>query len=341
MSQSKHIPVLDHLRGLAALAVCYYHFSCGNQAFLRDGDPIKTAGSFGWLGVEAFFVISGFVIPYSLHLRAYRLSQCGAFFARRLKRLEPPYLACILLVLFLNVLSTFLPGFRGQAAEINWPQLLAHLGYLNAVVGYGWLNPVFWTLAIEFQFYLFMAFAFPLLVHTKPMVRSFSVLAIALLGFSGYENSQLLPYWLPLFAIGMVAFQYRSGLISSWSYAISLICIASIGYQAIGWAETLAGLATALTITVMGSRELPRSFQPLAFFGTISYSLYLLHVPIGGRIINLATRLPDSVAYRYPALLVAIVVSTVSAFVFWWLVERPSQHWSKGRPSTKPLSPIQ
>ena len=73
LTRHKHIPVFDHLRGMAALAVCLFHFTCGNPEFLSPSDPIRGVGSFGWLGVEAFFVISGFVIPYSLYLRSYRL----------------------------------------------------------------------------------------------------------------------------------------------------------------------------------------------------------------------------------------------------------------------------
>jgi peptidoglycan/LPS O-acetylase OafA/YrhL len=62
----------------------------------------------------------------------------------------------------------------------------------------------------------------------------------------------------------------------------------------------------------------------------ISYSLYLVHVPIGGRIINLAGRLPESIEYRYPAIVVAFIVSIFGAYLFWRIVELPSQRWSKG-----------
>lgn len=101
LSEPKHIPVLYHLRGLAATSVCLFHFSNGEGGFLNAHDPIKQVGSFGWLGVEAFFVISGFVVPYSLHIRSrtsYRPSDAFDFIGRRLRRLEPPYLACILLL---------------------------------------------------------------------------------------------------------------------------------------------------------------------------------------------------------------------------------------------------
>jgi len=83
------------------------------------------------------------------------------FFARRLKRLEPPYLACIVLAVLLNGASHWVGNSASTRITIPFAwQLLAHIGYANALLGYEWLNPVFWTLAIEFQFYLFVAAAF-------------------------------------------------------------------------------------------------------------------------------------------------------------------------------------
>ena len=333
MTQSRHIPVLDHLRGIAAIAVCLFHFSCGNGDLLSDDDPVKVLGTFGSLGVEAFFVISGFVIPYSLHLRSYRLADSPSFFARRLKRLEPPYFACIIVVIILHQLSAWAPGFRGNALNLTWQQLLAHLGYLNAILEYGWLNPVFWTLAIEFQYYIFIALVFPVLVHANSVIRHLAVLAVALLGLTGLGNFALLPFWLPLFAIGMATFQFYTNQVSARWYAVLLITVFLLSCYLVGSQHSVVGICTALTIVAASSRELPRIFAPFAFLGTISYSLYLLHTPIGGRIVNLSTRLPELGIYRYSAIVVAFVVSVLCAYAFWQIVERPSQRWSKS-PST-------
>ena len=83
MISGSHIDVLDHLRGFAALAVCLFHLSFANSGFLPAGDPIRSVGAFGYLGVEIFFVISGFVIPYSLSLRGYRLRDAPEFLIKR------------------------------------------------------------------------------------------------------------------------------------------------------------------------------------------------------------------------------------------------------------------
>lgn len=336
MSSRQHIPVLDHLRGIAALSVCLFHF-CGNRNFLAIDDPVRRVGAHGWLGVEAFFVISGFVIPFSLYFSSYRLKEAFRFWVRRLKRLEPSYFACIALVLFLNLLSSITPGFRGHAFSVGFPQIVAHVAYLNSVLDYGWVNPVFWTLAIEFQYYIFIAVAFPVLNRGESSYRGFAVCAVATIGVVGRGASSVLPCWLPLFAMGMAVFQFSVRRISLRLFITAFTVVGGISLYVLGTTVTVVGIATALAIVIVGSKPIPRPFALLAMAGTISYSLYLLHVPLGGRVINLATRLPDSRLYRYPAIVAAFAVSIFGAYWFWRLVEKPSQRWAKasGRKTEK------
>jgi peptidoglycan/LPS O-acetylase OafA/YrhL len=62
---NKKLEIISLLRVLAALGVAWFHFTNGNVSFL-DAGWLKNSGKYGWLGVEVFFVISGFVVPYSL-----------------------------------------------------------------------------------------------------------------------------------------------------------------------------------------------------------------------------------------------------------------------------------
>jgi peptidoglycan/LPS O-acetylase OafA/YrhL len=66
----------------------------------------------------------------------------------------------------------------------------------------------------------------------------------------------------------------------------------------------------------------------LVFLGFISYSLYLLHVPIGGRVINLAGRRPHTLPVELGAVTAAMAVSLMAAWLLYPMVERPSQKWS-------------
>jgi peptidoglycan/LPS O-acetylase OafA/YrhL len=93
------IPALDTLRGLASLSVCLLHLTNYDPAILPPDDLGKIACSFGSLGVQIFFVISGFIIPYSMYRAGYQSQNKGRFLAKRLLRLEPPYLASLALAL--------------------------------------------------------------------------------------------------------------------------------------------------------------------------------------------------------------------------------------------------
>src|SRR5882724_7218383 len=211
-SGQSRIYTIDSLRGIASLAVCWFHLTNGNSAFLPDG-LLKSSGRYGWLGVEMFFVISGFVIPYSLHKACYELKSFGTFVAKRIIRLDPPYLASIVIILALGFVSPHLPGFKGEPFSVSPVMVLLHLGYLNVFFGYEWLNPVFWTLAIELQYYLLIGSIYPLISSDKAYKR-FIVFAVLGAAAMVFKSEAFLPHWLFLFLMGIVTFNFQSGLIS-------------------------------------------------------------------------------------------------------------------------------
>lgn len=84
------------------------------------------------------------------------------------------------------------------------------------------------------------------------------------------------------------------------------------------------GLTTACVIALVQVAHT----HPLVFFGHISYSLYLLHVPIGGRVVNLSLRYVHSIAGECAVLVAAVGASIVAAWLLHRFVERPAQRWS-------------
>jgi peptidoglycan/LPS O-acetylase OafA/YrhL len=127
----ERIPVVEAMRGIAAIGVALYHFS----GRFDTGLPL-VFHSYGWLGVDIFFVISGFVIPLSLYGKDYQLRDFPMFIMRRLVRLEPPYLASIGLGLILWHASSVAPGFRGTDPSYSLPQVLGHLFYAIPLTSY-------------------------------------------------------------------------------------------------------------------------------------------------------------------------------------------------------------
>src|SRR5919205_2516220 len=103
--EQSRIEVLDFLRGVASLAVAVLHLT----NVLRADGLVRAVTSYGWLGVEVFFVISGFIIPYSLYKGGYDLRRFPVFVLKRVARLDPPYIATIVLILLLGVLSWYMP----------------------------------------------------------------------------------------------------------------------------------------------------------------------------------------------------------------------------------------
>ena len=328
VGDSNKIPILDPLRGLAALSVCFFHFSNGNTDYLQSTDIVERVGSYGWLGVEMFFVISGFVLPWSLWASSYNFSQYGRFVARRVVRLDPPYFACMLLVVGLQFLSSIAPGYNGEPFSVSFPMLAAHFAYMNGLVGLEWLNPVFWTLAIEFQFYLLIGLLFP---SSDFRIGQYLLIPICCMGIL-FPSKVLVFHYLPLFGLGFVSFLVLSQRFAWWKAISILAGVCAVAVVVNGWMQALVGVGTAIVIIAMAGKPFPRFLTPLAALGTLSYSLYLVHVPVGGRVINLFSRLPENVLWRYLGIALALVFSIAASLLFYRCIESPSHYLARTIP---------
>ena len=162
-STGNYIPEIDGLRFLAISWIFVYHLN----DYLIKTFPVGKADIFqrilsnGHLGVELFFIISGFVLslPFAnYHLKKGKKVQLKQYFLRRLTRLEPPYFLIMIFLFFFKIATTVY-----IAGELT-PHLLASLFYVHNIVYPDMLpiiNPVAWSLEIEIQFYILM----PLLAH--------------------------------------------------------------------------------------------------------------------------------------------------------------------------------
>jgi peptidoglycan/LPS O-acetylase OafA/YrhL len=318
---SKRMPTLDCLRGIASFAVAWFHFTNGNPAFLPAG-WLKASGTWGWLGVQMFFVISGFVIPYSLYKSRYSLKNFSRFLVKRVSRLDPPYVAGIFLVVAMAYLSATSSSFRGARPHFTFSQLALHLGYLNSVAGKPWVNPVFWSLGVEFQYYLLIGCMFPLLVDRRLTVRMGALAALLMPGMFIPKDAFVFVH-LPFFVLGILVFQRKIGLVPQQWFAALAILAAALAWVRSGPEAVSVGVITAAFIAWVNIGN-----RILAGLGLISYSLYLVHVPIGGRVINLGTRFAHSLPSQCLVLAGAVAASIISSFLMYLAVERPSQRLS-------------
>src|ERR1039458_5348625 len=121
------------------------------------------------IGVYIFFAISGFIMPYALYRSNYGLRNFGRFVLKRMVRLDPPYLLAIVFCLLISYLASLHPLSKVPFV-FNGQNLALHLLYLCPFFGQDWVTGgggVFWTLGIEFQYYLLLALIFPLLNHSR------------------------------------------------------------------------------------------------------------------------------------------------------------------------------
>lgn len=329
--KSARLTNIDALRGIASLAVCWFHLT----NTYAPNSLARFTGQYGWLGVEVFFVLSGFIIPYAMFRGGYTFPGAWrSFISKRILRIEPPYLLSIILVLALWHASTLAPNFAGAPPpRIFTVQTLLHVGYLTGMAGHPWLNPVFWTLAIEFQFYLLVSFVFAFLGSTKKkvvLITDFALISVALI----FTSDVFVFKYLGLFMLGIAVFQYRAGLLTNNTLVILLVGATLITGVALGSMVALVGLLT--SIIILSPVNLGKSKFTL-WLGSISYSLYLVHVPIGGRVINFGKRFVDSPAGEVLLSLTALVVSLVAAYIFFLVIERPFQNMAARIKYTQPL----
>ncbi|HVG28586.1 MAG TPA: acyltransferase [Pyrinomonadaceae bacterium] len=327
------IIVLDFLRGVAALAVVFHHFFN-----VLDPGWLYTASRYGQLGVQVFFVISGFIIPYSLYRSGYALRNYGTFVLKRVIRLDPPYVVTVALIVLLGVVSWYFPFERDQVFQVSAPQVLLHFAYANVFFGYPWLNDVFWTLAIEFQYYLLIGLAFPLVFSRDARVRLASCAALGALAFV-IKPPTFIFYYIFLFLMGILTCQFKVGLVGRRQYALLLAAATAMALLTTDFAQTAAGLAAVCAILFLEMR-----YAVFNFLGKISYSLYLIHSPVGRRALNVFLRLlgAQSFGSKMVAIALAIAVSVAAAYALYRLVELPAQRWSSAlryRRREKPYEP--
>jgi peptidoglycan/LPS O-acetylase OafA/YrhL len=319
-----NIPVIVCLRGLAATAVCFYHFVYTTTGYVTEAH-VRTVFEFASLGVQMFFVISGIVIPVSMIKARYSLTNWAPFMAKRVVRIEPPYLAAIAITLIYFQLRAFVPS--SAPVDITPPlrDLILHVGYLVPFFdGAKWANGAFWTLSIEFQYYLVLSFTFPLVLRRKTLPRvSFYVLFL-LMPFV-ISDARFLPHHSSLFLMGIAYGLWYCNIINRNECVAVLFAATVVGILTLPVAAVVTGIVTLAIVHFLTNY----SSKFLVFLGTISYSLYLTHEATGSAIINfLSHRFRQG--YQQPIVIgTGYVISVACAYVMYRLVEKPSHNMSK------------
>jgi len=348
----------NQLRGLAVLAVVIVHW-CGTYWYARDivasyirapvleGDPSTMINwltiptfNYGPFGVSVFFLISGFVIPFSL-----ARSEPLKFLIARALRIYPTYIVASLVMLGLVYLSS---RYWAQEFSIPLRTLLGNFLLIPYNVGVPTIDLVNWTLAIELKFYFFAAVLYR-------SIRSGKSLPIFLLALAILAACELFPKVLAGtgFPLGPVQFlktelmcvifmfigtgfyhHYTGvyGFRKLMAYVATLLILFLLCWPRTIWSEQIPNVPQNYIygLIVFGVSYMCRSFfrpiAPLDFLANISYSIYVLHSIIG--YLSLRVLMDRGLSYKV-ALIFTVVFVLVLAYALNRFVEKPTMHLGK------------
>jgi len=313
MNDSK-ITSITLLRAIAALLVCFVHIQMISG--FHSNFVVDYIMSNGQQGVGIFFVISGFILPYSLYKKNYVLKEFFSFLLRRSIRIDPPYWCIIALSFIFGVVPIALLTFNS---------VLLHVFYLVPFVkDANWYSGVFWTLSIEFQFYFLLGIFFPFLMRLKANIAILILVIVNIICvLSKITSRGIIIDQMPCFVMGFIAFMVYIKRVNLTSGVLVLLTLSAYVMVAVSIKSGAVPLITALFILFYRYQN---EVQPLYFIGNISYSLYLIHLPAS---LLFAEYFGSYLPSKSSLFLACLLVSILSAYVYYLLIERYALKLSK------------
>lgn len=306
------------------MSVVLYHFICKTIDYV-ESKTLLDIFHYGHKGVQLFFIISGIVIPLSMIKSNYQFKLFGKFMAKRFVRIEPPYIVAMGIGIFYLIIRNYIPGTADIDLTPTFLEIILHFGYLIPFFeGADWINPAFWTLAVEFQYYLALALLIPLVLKKSLIYRiGFYVIFISAVFLP--ISKHFLPFWGAYFMVGITYAFYITKLIGKTELFLLYIVLSGI----ILWKQGAFDLGLAAA-AITAIHYFPHFKTKITLFlGKISYSLYLVHSIFGAAFVNYLSHHFKSPMGKFLVISGGIIISIVSAYVMYRLIEKPSQRISK------------
>ena len=301
-------------RGLAAMAVVAFHtFQYVGQQIAPLPSILSVPMSYGYLGVDFFFVLSGFIIYFTNRAKAPSPDWLARFLHGRLSRIYLPYWP---IGITLGITYMLLPQVGAGERPWDWPTTLTLLPIPDGAS----THALAWTLQHELVFYMLaLLFLRARLVLAGSIAAAAAILVAALLG-SGH-----------LVAYPLIDLEFLFGIAAAW-------CVLS-GRAKQGWLPAAAGLMLAAAYIAWNDRAFTILFglgvalvliplvrleqsghiavaRPWVLLGDASYAIYLIHLPL----LSIVVRV---VKAPLPAALLCILASAAAGAAYHLFVERP------------------
>jgi peptidoglycan/LPS O-acetylase OafA/YrhL len=331
---------LDYLRLVAALAVVGFHYlfrGAAADGYVSEGYPEAAPFAiYGYLGVNLFFLISGYVIAWSAEGRDWR-----DFAVARFVRLYPGFLICM------TISFAVLALVRPPWAEVSLGQYAANLLMFAPALRQPFVDGVYWSIILELMFYGWVAIALMTGVFQRlklELVAGWLVIsALNEYAFgSGALRILLVTEYGPLFAAGILLHHIQTRCRSAEAMVLLAASVAlstSLMGVAQGWMLEHYGVAVAtgplalsnlfihgLVIAAIALRDFVPATRTALALGGLTYPLYLLHQNIGYVAIDFAA--PH--VGKWPAMIVATCFMLGLAFAVWKWLETPARKLSAG-----------
>ena len=298
---------IDFLRFISAFFVVIFHYTFTGYmegfAPIADFDSIRYYSRYAYMGINFFFIISGFVIFMSIENGSAR-----RFIQSRVVRLFPAYWFCLCLTTVVTLLLGSEVLLGSNVITMSWTKFLANITMLNTLVDIERVDWAYWTLYLELKFYavVLIILLFKWLRYSKHILALVLVTSTVAL-FTPWAKSvdvwvSIFPHWSGYFAAGGVFYLIRKDgtslyhwLLLALSYVYIIKQSTLFGALMTNWFHiefnllTIAlinsGCFAVFCITAFCDKH-PLRRKQFYYLGILTYPLYLVHQFIGYMIFN-------------------------------------------------------
>jgi peptidoglycan/LPS O-acetylase OafA/YrhL len=336
---NSRLPFVDFLRAIASQIIVFHHLAfygpLSDQAWKAMSGLIDGLYVYGRVAVQIFFVTAGYMAARSLARRPpLNLRDMGEKLWGRYRRIGFPYLAALVVALLANEVARLWMNHESISARPSVASVVAHVFFLQDILGYQALSAGIWYLAIDMQLFgilLILTWT----IRTKLSDRGHVlmggiVMGLGLLSAFWWNRLPSLEHYAPYFFAS-----YSLGVAIAWVEQKAVSRTIFFGYTALILLAMIVDyrlrLLMALGIVAILMLALTQRWiyqwpgsKLIATMGRISYSLFLIHFPVSLVVNGIwSSLLPGNPGLAFLGMMVSYVLSLAAAYWFHHTVELP------------------